>query len=1480
MSKKTSKLQVVGIGASAGGLKALQELFDHIPNNTGMVFVIVQHLSPDFKSLMPELLSKHTEMPIFTAKDKDIIKPNCIYLNQRSKNLHIKESKIYQLDKGPKHNLNLPIDIFFHTLGEEFKENATAIILSGTGSDGSRGILSIKENGGTVMVQDPITAQFDGMPNSAINTNTVNYILDIEHIAKKLTTKTYNSTNLLKNSEFTNDSTPQIKEILLEVFKYSGIDFREYKISTLSRRIEKRMGINKISDISDYMAFLQKDNYEKNALKDDFLIGVTRFFRDEQAFVDLKEDIIPSICNSKKSGETIRVWTPGCSTGEEVYSIAILFNEYIIKNKLDIDFKIFATDIDPRGLNVASTGQYSMNIVNEIEKKYFDKYFYKIDETLQIAKNIRERIIFSKHNLINDPPFINMDLISCRNLLIYLDNNIQKKVMQNFQFSLNIFGYLFLGSSESLGSVAKHFKTIHIKSKIFQNISESKYSPNHALPFTKLEPITELNTFKSKIKLEEKTISKAYNFDKYLSRRYSPDTVFIDSNFNILFITGDVGKKLHHGEGVFENNLLKVVNNDMATLLKNGVKKTDKVNQDVVINNVINKTEQGDYTFNIKIHKPTRVKNLEGYYLIEFSEDKEIDATNNYIELPNIVPNESSNEQIEDLENELRIIKSDLQNAIEELETTNEELQSSNEELMAANEELQSTNEELQSVNEELYTVNSEMQEKNKELTNLTNDLQNLLDNTEIATLFLDNDLCIRKFTPAIKTIFDLEDDDLGRKLSTFSSSFDPMITQSLITDAQYALNKIRPVEKQLTDKNGTYYFLRVSPSITSNKTIDGVVITINNINKIKEIEKELEEVDLKYHNLFRNLSEGFMHCKIITNSNNEPIDWEYLDVNPAYEKINNKKAENIIGKRASEILPGLLEDPLGWLHKFGETALHGKNQTAEGYVKSLEKYFHINLFSPKKGEFAGTISDFTELKNKEKALTTSKHELNSIQRITQVGSWKFDLESKKVSWTEELYRIYKLDPTMPAPSYESHSKLYKPKSWDLLTKAVAQTQKDGTPYELELEIIKANGEYGWLLAKGEAVNENGIVVGLRGSAQDITTIKENEKALIHAKQEAEEAALANKHKNFFLANMSHEIRTPMSSVIGFANLLKNEELDKKTQLRFLEIIDNNSKQLLNLVDDIIDVSKIEMDELKMIYNNCHVSQLIENLALSFEQVKIQKEKQHLNIKAIIPSDLKNLNIYTDPRRLEQVLSNLLNNAVKFSEKGTITFGYTQVENYIKFYVDDQGIGIAKSKQSEIFERFKQVNYENNAKYGGTGLGLSICKAIVTLLGGDITVISKPGSGSRFEFKIPINSTSIKPDPTGNKIITTNTSFLKNKHILIAEDNKLIRMLIEILLKKTGAKLKFATNGKIAVDYFKENPNIDLVLLDIRMPEMNGIEAMEYILKINPKTKIIMQTAHAMEEEKNICYEKGCVDFLSKPIIKEQLFETLNKWLN
>lgn len=1476
--KKDPNLHVVGIGASAGGLDAIQTLFDHIPNNSGMAFIIIQHLSPDFKSLMPELLSKHTSMPIYTAKDKQAIKPNCVYLNQRNKNLHIKGGKLYLLDKGPKHNLNLPIDIFFHTLGEEYKEKSYGVILSGTGSDGSRGIRTIKEGGGTILVQDPVSAQFDGMPNSAILTNTVDYILNPEGIAEVFYKKPIKTQLLTANNSLENKSTNEslINDILTIIYKFSGIDFREYKKNTLLRRLEKRMHINNIDYLFDYTTFLASNKNEKQALKEDFLIGVTRFFRDTEAFERLKKNIIPNICKSKSENETIRVWIPGCSTGEEVYSIAILIDDYISTHKLNLDFKIFATDIDPRGLSVAGLGTYHINIINEIDNEYLDHYFVKTGDKIQIAKRIREKIVFSSHNLIKDPPFIRMDLISCRNLLIYLDSKIQKKVLLNFQFALNQYSYLFLGNSESLGAAASYFDVLDVKWKMYQNISVTKHIPSQTNP---IERVTTLN-YKSPVEtksLKQYTIKENPEsiYHKYLSKKYSPASIFIDKNYDILFIKGNAGKRLSHNEGVFEKNLLKVVNPEIAAVIRNGVRRLKSEDKDVTIKDVINKSEDEIYSFDLTFHKPVTSNSLENCYLLEFSDDRAISKSESVV-LKNLDVDEASNQRLADLENELKIVKTELQNAIEELETSNEELQSSNEELMASNEELQSTNEELQSVNEELYTVNSEMQEKNKELTNLSNDVTNLLDNTEIATLFLDTDLRIRKFTPALKEVFNLREDDLGRPLSSFTSNFEEITRESIIKDSITVLDNLTTIEKQLKDKDLNYYLFRASPFITSNKKISGVVITLNNINNLKETENELKITEQRFKNLFEHLNASFLHAEIITNKKNVPIDWKFISINPAYENLIGLKSEDVVGNRLLDILPYVKDDPSDWIDTFGTTAITGKEQYIADYNAQNGKHYHVQLFSPSKGEFAATFTDITELRNKTEALSKSESELTRVQEITHVGSWYLDLLSNKVTWTLELYKMYGFDPLLPPPDYTEHAKLFTKKSWETLSQCVETTRNTGIPYELELNMVRENGESGWLWAQGEAVkNENNEIIGLRGAAQDITQQKLNEAELIKAKKIAEDA---NNHKNYFLANMSHEIRTPMNGVLGFSELLKNDKLSQKERVKYLEIIDSNSKQLLNLIDDIIDVAKIESNEIKIIYKECQVYNLIQNLKITYNQLKKEKHKKHISIATIIPENYKDLTIVTDPQRLQQVISNLLNNALKFSEKGKISFGYDVEGKHIKFFVKDEGIGIQKSKQNEIFERFKQINYENNAKYGGTGLGLAICKGIVELLDGEISLRSKLNEGTEFEFKIPIKQNQNKkkkivPKPKIKK------SFLKNKTILIAEDDALIQLLFQIVLKQSGAKLIFADTGKIAVETYTETPNIDIVLLDIRMPEMNGIDALEQILKINPEAKIIMQTAYVMPEEKEKCFNKGAVDFLSKPVVKDKLFETLEKWV-
>lgn len=835
-----SELYVVGIGASAGGLEALQKLFSNIPDDTGMVFIVVQHLSPDFVSMMPDLLGKHTKMPIYTAEDKMTLEPNCIYLNRRNKNLHIKGRQLYLLDIGPKHNLNLPIDIFFHTLGEEFKEKSIGIILSGTGSDGSRGIKTIKGAGGIVMVQKPESAQFDGMPNSAIATNTVDFLLQPEDMANVLA-KIPLEKIVFSEKKGASDSTDLLfKNILDEIHAYSGIDFNQYKPSTTQRRLANRLKILNFETLQEYLEYLRINKKEKELLKKDFLIGVTQFFRDTQAFIALRNSVIPAICNNKKNTDTIRIWSAGCSTGEEAYSLAILFDEYIRMQKLNVDFKIFATDAEQTHIQTASEGIYYINSISEIEKKHLEQYFIKSGDKIQIIKRIRDKIVFSRHNLLTDPPFIKMDLISCRNLLIYLDNKMQDRAIQTFLFSLNKFGYLFLGNSESIPEALKGtLLAVNAKWKIFQSTSDGKY----IIPKQKRKDFSQQETYKSVLKsvpysgarFKEKLQTKIYQF---LSKRYSPDAVIIDSNFEILYISGQAGELLSHSEGVYQTNLMETLNREMAVLIRNAIRKLNKEKRDITLKKSIVKKADKTFSYDITLHKITDIPDLEDACLIQFTQPKEI--LGEEVEIIQYKPDKLTKQHIKELEHELQFVKAELQNTMEELETSNEELQASNEELMASNEELQSTNEELQSVNEELYTVNTELQEKNKELQYVNDELSNLLNSTDIAVLYLDRNLTIRKFTPALQIHFELTKNDIGRPIANFASGFDENNRLQLLEDAKIVMEKLIPIQKEVVNKKGKYFLKRIHPFLTSDNKIDGVIISFVDITKLKIYEKEL----------------------------------------------------------------------------------------------------------------------------------------------------------------------------------------------------------------------------------------------------------------------------------------------------------------------------------------------------------------------------------------------------------------------------------------------------------------------------------------------------------------------------------------------------------------------------------------------------------------------------------------------------------------
>ena len=1342
---------VVGIGASAGGLDAVQQLFDNLPDDTGMAFVVIQHLSPDFKSLMPELLAKHTKMKIYTAQDKQMIKPNCVYLNERSKNLQLKGDKLMLLDKATRGNLNLPIDIFFHTLGQEYMDKSFGVILSGTGSDGSRGIKTIKEAGGTIFVQEPSSAQFDGMPNSAIATNLTDFILTPEEIAHKLVLLSSKRLDLHTVSTESDSHDKVFDSILGLIYKNSGVNFKKYKSNTLLRRLEKRMSIHNVETLAEYYILLINNLQERVTVFQEFLIGVTSFFRDIEAFNVIKKKVIPAIVSENVKSRTIRLWVSGCSTAEEVYSLAILMEDHLRSNKLNLDYKIFATDIDRKALQIAGVGSYPVNNVVEIENKYLEEYFLKAGDRIQIVKRIREKIVFSYHDVTKDPPFIRMDFISCRNLLIYFNNNTQKKVLNNFQYALNKSGYLFLGSSESLGPVGKYFEVIDAKWKIYRNLSETTRVRDDE-DFEN-EPSSSLHLLKESYnhKFREATSESVQetHFYKFLSQKHAPTSVFIDKDYNIQFVIGDLRDWFSYPSGLFQNNILRIVDTELSSIIRNGVRRVSKDDKAIVYKELEIKTRNELRKFDLSFERISHFHTINDVFLIEFSQISKVNETEKIILSENDLPN-FSKQQIEDLQLELNENRTELQNVVEELETSNEELQSSNEELMSSNEELQSSNEELQSVNEELYTVNTELQEKNKELEELNNDVNNLLNSNDVGTLFLDGELNIRKFTPSIKHLFHLEESDIGRSIISFASEFDEVCRKSIIEDSKISLHHLKSFEKEIQDKNGNWFLKRISPFITSKKKIEGVVITLIDINQIKKKEEEL------------------------------------------------KKSET-----------------------------------------------HLKM----------------------------------AQEIAKVGSWYLDVKTNEVSWTNELYKMYDFDPALPVPPYTEHQKLFTEESWELLSTALNKTIHEGIPYELELVTVKKNKSNGWMWVHGEPLKDNnGDIYAIWGAAQDITKRKEIELHLLEAQQKAE---IANIYKNQFLANMSHEIRTPMNGLIGFASLLRENGLDSATKNMYVDVIESSSRQLLNLINDIIDISKIEARELKIEKKTCKISELFYATQATFNQLKKSKHKEHVNIVVNIPIDCENLILNTDPERLQQVLVNLVNNALKFSDKGTVEFGYTVKDNKVNIYVKDEGMGIPKEKLSIIFERFEQIRSENKTNNEGTGLGLSISKGIVELLGGQLHVESQEAVGSTFYFELPYSEHDtvikkprviIEDDEIKNK--------LAGKTILIAEDEPLNVEYLKIILANLGANIMYAFNGKEAVDLIRSNLHIDLILMDIRMPIMDGYEAVKVILQEKPDAKIIAQTAYAMAGDKDQCLQNGFVDYVSKPLKKEELLNKMAKWID
>ena len=841
--EKKALFPVVGLGASAGGLEALKTFFSNAPRDSGLAYIVLVHLSPKQPSMMPQLLQKVTQLEVQAAEDGAVLQPDHVYVVPPHKEVCLYEGRIQLLDPVEQHS-SLLIDFFFRALAQDRGSQAAAVILSGTGSDGTVGLKEIKSAEGLVLAQTEDSAKYPGMPRSAIATGQVDAVLPPEEMPESLLRYFHYRSSLPTQSPEAKEEQDWLPKIFAQLRLQLGHDFSAYKQSTILRRIQRRMVLNKISSSQQYVRFLRESMTELQALFRELLIGVTNFFRDPKSFQVLQEKVVPGLLQDLEEASSLRVWVPACSSGEEVYSLAIVILECLEDMSRRPNLQIFATDIDKEAIDRARRAEYPASIRADVSQERLSRFFQQEGELYRVRKEVRDCVVFSAQDVLKDPPFSRLHLLCCRNLLIYLSPEAQKKLLPLFHYTLLSGGVLMLGSSETVGGFTNLFQCLDSAWKIYRR---------RETPLAMLQPIE----FPTGIPAEAKTegngkqapkvsqVSQERLTRRAILARFAPPAVLVDSKGSILHVEGKTGKFLEPPSGPPSQNILDMAREGLRIELSSALRRAVTTEQEVVSQGIqvrVNQDLQPIHLYVLPLKQP---KDLAGNFLVAFEELPQQAESQ-----PEKTGTQSCYEdsRISELEQELQNTRESLQTTIEELESSNEELKSTNEEMQSSNEELQSTNEELesskeelQSLNEELQTVNSELQSKVEELTAVQDDINNLLSNTEIAIVFVDQELCIKRFSKEAAQVISLIDSDLGRPLEHLASRLN---YGQMIQDLRQVLDTLVPLEREVQTTEGTWYMMRIMPYRTMQDRIQGAVLTFRDVDAQKKVQENLQELN------------------------------------------------------------------------------------------------------------------------------------------------------------------------------------------------------------------------------------------------------------------------------------------------------------------------------------------------------------------------------------------------------------------------------------------------------------------------------------------------------------------------------------------------------------------------------------------------------------------------------------------------------------
>jgi two-component system CheB/CheR fusion protein len=1354
---------VVGIGASAGGIQALLRFFEHMPDDAGMAFIIILHLSPTHESHADEILQRVTKMPITQVLSSIKLEKNHVYLISPATALSLADDFLHVTPDERLRGRPITIDVFFRSLADAHGTRAISIVLSGFGSDGAIGISRIKEQGGIAIAQSPADAEYQDMPNNAIATGFVDLVLPVAEMPRKLIDLRDNARLIrllpsgdgpllssLPAEEHAGSSVEQaLQQVLTILRNHSGHDFRHYKRATVLRRVERRLQVNGVSDLPGYWRFLEAHPEEATALLKDMLIGVTNFFRDREAFDAVERDVIPRIFSGKSQDEQVRAWVAGCSTGEEAYSLAMLMCEALQDGQAQPAIQVFATDIDDRAVGIARSGAYPESIVSEFTPQRLHRFFTVTASRFVVAKSLRDKVLFAPHNVLRDPPFSRVDLVSCRNLLIYLDRSVQRQVLQTFHFALRPGGYLFLGSSESAEIADDLFTPVDKKNRIYKaKVLASRLKSQRAMPVT--NPIISSSHFApSRPAVGPMVFSSAMLHQRALEY-YAPPSVIVDRDGEILHMSERVGRFFRYIGGEPSRNLLKLINPDLRLELRTALSQALQSGKSVDARRA--RFTRGDaYSYvnmTVRPFKDDAIgSNVVLIFFDELIDDKKIEALD---------PAETEHSpMILQLESELHSTKEQLQTTVEqanfsteELKASNEELQAINEELRSATEELETSKEELQSVNEELITVNAELQAKVEETAKANDDLQNLIVSTGIATIFVDRQMRIKRYTAPAVGLFNLIATDIGRPLLDLTHRLD---YPELAGDARASFETLRLTEREVKTHDGEWYLARLLPYRTSDDRIDGAVLTL------------------------------------------------------------------------------------------------------------------IDITSQRQAQAAARTS---EDRLKLAALSTDDYAI-----IVQ------DLDGVIVSWNKGAQRVF---------GYDEAEMLGKPIDLIFLKEDLA----NGAPLAERVRatsVGRAEDERWYVRRDGRAIYCSGVLTpidadnfkGYAKIARDFTDKKgaENQQHLQLTLERAvrTQAEEANRLKDEFFAVLSHELKNPLNLIHVKAELLTRvpEARDIVSVQEAADAIRRSVVSQAKIIDDLLDLSRIRTGKLMLDIGPVDLELVARSVVEASSADALAK-----GVALSLAGPDTPVMVEADAVRVEQMLWNLMRNALKFTpEGGEVKVILSRKNGFAGIEVVDTGRGIAADFLPKIFDMFSQADGGGRRDSGGLGIGLSLVKQLIEMHGGRIEAASAGlGHGARFCLWLPE-----KAQAPSQKIraVAADPSILRGLRVLLVDDALESLEAFRVLLELDGAQVWAESSAEGALTALAEH-EFDLILSDIGMPAMNGLEFIER-LRQSPRTAhvpALALTGFGREQDAVQALRAGYHAHLSKPVSLHNLLEAIARVLS